>query len=93
MAPVFGEASVEPPLVKVPNRINATRHGAREMIESRPDVSPTGAVYIDLKGALAVAAPFVNEVLDAWPYAQPVRADADVAGSWQLVVDHRAGSR
>jgi hypothetical protein len=83
--------SAEPPLVRAQNhgRILATRGAAREMIATRTDVSPTGAVYIDFKGVLGVAVPFVNEVLDAWPLAQPVRASADLLDSWELAAEHR----
>lgn len=38
--------SVEPPMIVLKRRVCSTRNAAREVIAQRPDVSPSGAVYL-----------------------------------------------
>jgi hypothetical protein len=75
--------SVEPPLVRPDGPICATRRAARALVESRPDVSPTGCVYIDFRDVEAITSPFASELLRAWPFAVPVLANDDVEQTWK----------
>jgi hypothetical protein len=74
-------------------RVFATRNLARRVIEARPDVSPTGAVYIDLRRVEALGTTFADELLKAWPLAQPLGANEDVQVSWDIAAEHRAGGQ
>jgi hypothetical protein len=69
--------------------IFATRTLAREVLAARSDVSPTGAVYIDCRRIRAMSSPFIDELLEAWPLAQPLGAVREVQDDWDFVVKWR----
>jgi hypothetical protein len=79
----------EPPVVTPQHRVSFSRRHARELITARPDVSPTGCVYVRLDGVDAVAVPFVGELLATWPLAVPVGANEDVQSTWDMVQERR----
>lgn len=81
--------SVEPSIVTPTRRICTGRDYARELIASRPNASPGMAVYVKLDEVEAVSPPFVDELLKAWPLAEPIGANGDVRLTWDFVTASR----
>ncbi len=80
----------EPPIITLRSRVVGTRSLARQFVaEHAAEVNPALAVYIDCRGVEVITSPWIEEVLDAWPYATAMGANEDVSDTWAMVLTCR----
>lgn len=80
------------PMDERTRRVLGTRRQARDLIDSRPDITPTIPVWLDARDVEVVSGPFFHELRQVWPLAELKRANEDVQGAWDIVTERLDGA-